>query len=296
MTGDSKHLEHSGITAKDIGDKLRKAREQQGLSVEDLQKITKLRTRYIEALESGDFDVFSGDVYAKGAIRNYAEAVNQDFTELWEVYEQIFQKEQEEKAEAQSNPDTGSKIAEQFSKIFPTVVRILIIALLLGAVGYGGFLAYEYLAGVELNDEEEVEDVVEPGENEENDQEDEEKEPEKDEKKESVEPDVSRVSDDPITYEISDYEQEDIEALLEIGEHEAGCWVQITVDDQSPEDLGTMAAEEQDTVTFQESMEFYLGRPENTSITILDTELDIPDTTSPESIFIQLEGLEETSE
>lgn len=40
----------------DIGDKLRSAREAKGLSIEDIEKATKIQSRYLTAIEDDDFD------------------------------------------------------------------------------------------------------------------------------------------------------------------------------------------------------------------------------------------------
>ena len=55
-----------------IGDKLRRERERQGLTIKDVEHGTSIRALYIEAIERGDWDTLPGDVYTKGFIRNVA--------------------------------------------------------------------------------------------------------------------------------------------------------------------------------------------------------------------------------
>ncbi len=69
-----------------LGDILRRRREDLGVSLEELQEQTKIRTRYLEALEAGDWDVLPGDVYARGFVRRYAESVNLDGFDLLRAY------------------------------------------------------------------------------------------------------------------------------------------------------------------------------------------------------------------
>ena len=59
----------------EIGRKLREAREKKGMSLTEIQEFTKIRLRYLEAIESGELDVIPGEVYRKGFISNYANAV-----------------------------------------------------------------------------------------------------------------------------------------------------------------------------------------------------------------------------
>lgn len=55
-----------------IGESLRAAREAKGLSLQQAEEDTKIRKRYLEALEDEDYDIIPGRVYAKGFLRNYA--------------------------------------------------------------------------------------------------------------------------------------------------------------------------------------------------------------------------------
>ncbi|WDM01345.1 DUF4115 domain-containing protein [Alicyclobacillus cycloheptanicus] len=69
-----------------LGQVLRKRREELGLDLETLQARTKIRTRYLEALENGDWSVLPGQVYARGFVRNYAENVGLDGLALLKTY------------------------------------------------------------------------------------------------------------------------------------------------------------------------------------------------------------------
>ena len=96
-----------------LGFKLKKARENMGYSLEDIQNITKLRAKYIKAIESNDFSVFSGDVYAKGSIRNYADIVGLDYKELWEEYELYYKIDEEESEKSEPTAKTDQKDKSQ---------------------------------------------------------------------------------------------------------------------------------------------------------------------------------------
>ncbi|CAM3897838.1 helix-turn-helix domain-containing protein [Alicyclobacillus pomorum] len=71
---------------KELGRVLRNKREQLGISLDELQAKTKIRKRYLIALEDGDWELLPGDVYARGFVRSYAEAVGLDGAELLEKY------------------------------------------------------------------------------------------------------------------------------------------------------------------------------------------------------------------
>ena len=57
---------------------LREAREARGMSLADVSEITKIRSKYLEAIERGEFAAIPGEVYLKGFIRNYADCVGLD--------------------------------------------------------------------------------------------------------------------------------------------------------------------------------------------------------------------------
>ncbi|MBP2001049.1 cytoskeleton protein RodZ [Paenibacillus shirakamiensis] len=59
----------------DLGQQLKEARLQRGLSLDDVQDMTKIRKRYLEAIEAGDYKVLPGSFYVRAFIKTYAEAV-----------------------------------------------------------------------------------------------------------------------------------------------------------------------------------------------------------------------------
>lgn len=66
----------------DLGQKLKDARLARGMTLEDVQELTKIRTRYLEAIEAGDYKVLPGSFYVRAFIKTYAEAVGIDPDEL----------------------------------------------------------------------------------------------------------------------------------------------------------------------------------------------------------------------
>ncbi|MGE5586942.1 MAG: RodZ domain-containing protein [Clostridia bacterium] len=71
---------------RELGELLRKAREAKGLAISDVQEATKIRGRYLEAMERGNFEVLPGEVYVRGFLRSYAEAVGLCGDEVVERY------------------------------------------------------------------------------------------------------------------------------------------------------------------------------------------------------------------
>ncbi len=62
----------------EIGHSLREARERQGLGYPEIELATKIRAKYIRALEEENFTAVPGDAYIRGFLRTYAEYLGLD--------------------------------------------------------------------------------------------------------------------------------------------------------------------------------------------------------------------------
>ncbi len=58
-----------------VGERLRQAREAAGRSLEDIEAVTRIRVAYLEAIDAGLRAELPGDVFVKGFVRAYANAV-----------------------------------------------------------------------------------------------------------------------------------------------------------------------------------------------------------------------------
>jgi cytoskeletal protein RodZ len=70
----------------DLGALLRKAREQRGYTLDDIQDYTKIRKRYLDAIETGDYKVLPGSFYVRAFVKTYAETVGLDAEEVLRLY------------------------------------------------------------------------------------------------------------------------------------------------------------------------------------------------------------------
>ncbi len=69
-----------------IGDSLREARIRRGLTIRDAEDATKIRSKYLQALEDNDYEVLPGTTYVKAFLRTYATYLKLDPDELLEEY------------------------------------------------------------------------------------------------------------------------------------------------------------------------------------------------------------------
>jgi cytoskeletal protein RodZ len=76
--------------SKELGEYLKNVREYSHISIEQIQKETKIRAKYIAAIEKGDFSAIpGGDVYIRGFLKLYADAVGLDSDTMIGLYKKI---------------------------------------------------------------------------------------------------------------------------------------------------------------------------------------------------------------
>lgn len=133
-----------------IGEALRKEREQQRLTIQDIEEGTSIRASYIQAIESGEYDKMPGRVYAKGFVKNYANFLKldgEDFVKKFmeevspavevveQVNEQVKENSKDESKKTFSVSGRRLDVAEKFSSNH-LVAAIVILALLIGGFFY----------------------------------------------------------------------------------------------------------------------------------------------------------------
>ncbi|MCL2209399.1 MAG: helix-turn-helix domain-containing protein [Treponema sp.] len=82
-----------------LGEKLRNARTEKGLSINQVSRDTNITIRYIEALESENFSVFPGEAYVIGFIKNYSSYLDLDVQKSVSLYRALKIQEQPVPAE-----------------------------------------------------------------------------------------------------------------------------------------------------------------------------------------------------
>jgi cytoskeletal protein RodZ len=70
-----------------VSEQLRQAREAKNLTAQQVVEITKIRTDHLQALEEGNFDVFSAPVYIRGFVRTYSTLLKLDVPQIMTALE-----------------------------------------------------------------------------------------------------------------------------------------------------------------------------------------------------------------
>lgn len=136
---------------KEIGEELRAAREEHGVSIEEAAEDLNLRVSQIENIEQGNLKAFKDVFYLKCFIRDYAKYLGLDEEKVMDQFNEFFFEETSkipiaeiEKAskEKQKEKEQERKVVSPYtietkpkSKVVP-ILTCLIILLLLFLIGY----------------------------------------------------------------------------------------------------------------------------------------------------------------
>ena len=126
------------LRLSELGNRLKQAREEKKLSLDDLQSITKIQKRYLLAIEEGNYKIIPGNFYIRAFIKQYAEAVNIDPDVIFEEYKnEVPSTYHESLPEQLSRVKTQKELPKSASKFLELLPRILIvIVIVIIAVGF----------------------------------------------------------------------------------------------------------------------------------------------------------------
>lgn len=77
-----------------LGNKLKNARIEKGLTLEQIHRDTSISLRFLEALEAENFDIFPGESYTAGFLKNYGKYLDLDENKLVSLYRALRIQEQ----------------------------------------------------------------------------------------------------------------------------------------------------------------------------------------------------------
>ncbi len=119
-----------------VGNKLRDARTRRKLSLQDAEEATKIRARYLQALENEDWDQLPGDTYARAFIRTYGTLLGLDGDRLADEQrrEQGAPRPEERLPRVDPRPRKISRRRSQHLQVPSAVVTALVLAFVVGAL------------------------------------------------------------------------------------------------------------------------------------------------------------------
>lgn len=92
-----------------IGEQLSHTRKAKGISLEMAEEATKIRAKFLRALENEEFDILPGRVYAKAFLRSYARYLELDDAQLACDFDQLYAEKPEPEKERFKMPRTFNR-------------------------------------------------------------------------------------------------------------------------------------------------------------------------------------------
>jgi cytoskeleton protein RodZ len=124
-----------------IGDRLRRAREARGMSLDDVAGQTRIPMRHLQHIETEEWDALPAPTYAIGFARNYANAVGLDGAALSSELRDMI-----------GGPRRRAPAPEYYEPADPARVpprSIVLVALLLAVLLGGGYMIWRSLGGAD---------------------------------------------------------------------------------------------------------------------------------------------------
>src|SRR5688572_16411437 len=125
-----------------LGEKLRQAREERGISISEVAEQTRISPLYLEAIDADNYKTLPGGIFNKGFVRSYAKYVGVDEQEALQEYSRLIAEHQEVeddkykayRPEVLTDDRAGSSIIP--TVIFAVVILGLMTAGILFLVNY----------------------------------------------------------------------------------------------------------------------------------------------------------------
>ena len=130
----------SGDSTSHIGEILVEERTRQGLDLGVMEERTKIRSKYLRALENEEWDVLPGPAYVRGWLRTYAGELGLDADGLVDAYRSAYE-EPDTQAIGVADPLLGGRIARDRPRVnrlivvLGLVVAVAALLLVLGLTG-----------------------------------------------------------------------------------------------------------------------------------------------------------------
>ena len=125
----------------DIGSSLREARQRQNLDFPELEERTKIRPKYLRALEDERFDILPAPTYVRGFLRSYAEALGLDGQPFVDEYNSRFTVGEDDvplRARTMPQPRRDRAPRESRMAAVALVAIVVVTALVIAAWKFGG--------------------------------------------------------------------------------------------------------------------------------------------------------------
>jgi cytoskeletal protein RodZ len=131
----------------EIGNSLREARLRQGYELPRVEADTKIRAKYLRALEEERFEVLPGETYVKGFLRTYAEYLGLDGQLYVDEFNSRFTREEEPLAPPRPSRQVSRSRAVESNFVIVALAGIIAVTILVVVAWKFGSAGPEQSAG-----------------------------------------------------------------------------------------------------------------------------------------------------
>lgn len=127
-----------------LGEKLRKARENRGISISQVSEQTRIASHFLSAIEENDYSTLPGGIFNKGFVKSFAKCVGVSEQEALADYNALMASTEPDKdADELYSPEVLTDDNAAPSMVSTVVLIVLILAVLIG----GLILAIYWISG-----------------------------------------------------------------------------------------------------------------------------------------------------
>ena len=126
-----------------LGEKLRQAREERGISVSEVAEQTRISPHYLDCIENDDYRTLPGGIFNKGFVKSFAKSVGLDEQEALQDYSSLIASQE---GDASEEPQTyRPEVLTDDRSISSMVPTIIFAVIILGLMTWGLLTLVNYI-------------------------------------------------------------------------------------------------------------------------------------------------------
>jgi len=126
-----------------LGEKLRQAREERGISISEVAEQTRISPHYLDSIENDDYRTLPGGIFNKGFVKSYAKYVGLDEQEALQDYSRIIS--QQEGVSSEEPKTYRPEVLTDDRATGSTLPTIIFAAIILGLMAWGLITLVNYI-------------------------------------------------------------------------------------------------------------------------------------------------------
>ncbi|MGM9986488.1 MAG: helix-turn-helix domain-containing protein, partial [Bacillaceae bacterium] len=120
----------------ELGQVLKQTREEKKITLDELQELTKIQKRYLQAIEDGNYSILPGDFYVRAFIKQYADAIGLNHDEVMQNFKhevpQPFTQDEQQEEKVSRVKKQQDAMPRKSSKVFDYMPQIIIGLIIVG--------------------------------------------------------------------------------------------------------------------------------------------------------------------